>query len=116
MKRNLYSYDEIEDISNNSDLIIYIGYLTRGLNNHFREDEKESFNYVMFHGVEKSLGISMGTPFLYFDHFFSFHTFINCYNYRSETQRALVAALYGEIPFEGEHPFRLIPEEFRYLQ
>ncbi len=116
VKRNLYSYDEIEDISNNSDLIIYIGYLTRGLNNHFREDEKESFNYVMFHGVEKSLGINMGTPFLYFDHFFSFHTFINCYNYRSETQRALVAALYGEIPFEGEHPFRLIPEEFRYLQ
>jgi len=115
-KRNLYSYDEIEDISNNSDLIIYVGYLMRGLNNYYREDEKESFNYVMFHGSEKSIGISMGTPYLYFDHFFNFHTFINCYNFFEETQRALVAAIYGEIPFKGGNPFALIPEEFIYLK
>lgn len=115
-KRNLYSYDEIEDISNNSDLIIYVGYLMRGLNNHFREDEKESFNYVMFHGAEKSFGINMGTPYLYFDHFFNFHTFVNCYNFYEETQRALVAAIYGEIPFKGGNPFKLIPDEFIFLK
>lgn len=116
VKRNLYSYNEIEDISNNSDFIIYIGYLTKGLNNYYREDEKESFNYVMFHGWEKSIGISMGTPFLYFDYFSNFHTFINCYNYFEETQRALVAAIYGEIPFTGGEPFKLIPDEFKYLK
>ena len=116
IKRNLYSYEEIEDISNNCDLIIYIGYLMRGLNNHFREDEKESFNYVMYRGEEKSFGISMGTPNLYFDHFFNFHTFINCYNFYEETQRALVAAIYGEIPFKGGNPFKLIPDEFKFLK
>ena len=116
VKRNLYSYNEIKDISNNSDFIIYIGYLTKGLNNYYREDEKESFNYIMFHGEEKSIGISMGTPFLYFDYFSNFHTFINCYNYFEETQRALVAAIYGEIPFAGGEPFKLIPDEFKYLK
>ncbi len=116
VKRNLYNYDEIKDIAENSDLVIYIGYLMRGLNNSFREDEKESFNYIMYHGAEKSLGVGMGVPFMYFDHFFGFHTFINCYNYYEETQRALVAAIYGEIPFEGGEPFKLIPEEFKYLK
>jgi len=116
IKRNLYNYDEIKDIAENSDLVIYIGYIMRGLNNAFREDEKESFNYIMFHGSEKSLGVGMGVPFMYFDHFFGFHTFINCYNYYEETQRALVAAIYGEIPFCGGEPFKLIPEEFKYLK
>ena len=116
IKRNLYSYDEIKDINENSDLIIYIGYLMRGLNPNFREDEKESFNYVMFHGSEKSIGIGMGSPFMYFDHFHSFHTFINCYNYYDETLQALVAAIYGEIPFCGGEPFKLIPDEFKFLK
>lgn len=116
IKRNLYSYDEIKDINENSDLIIYIGYLMRGLNPNFREDEKESFNYVMFHGSEKSIGIGMGSPFMYFDHFHSFHTFINCYNYYDETLQALVAAIYGEIPFLGGEPFKLIPDEFKFLK
>ena len=116
VKRNLYSYDEIKDIAENSDLILYIGYIMRGLNNHFREDEKESFNYVMFHGSEKSLGIGMGSPFMYFDHYYGFHSFINCYNYYEETQKALVAAIYGEIPFLGGEPFKLIPDEFKFLK
>ena len=116
IKRNLYSHEEIENITNNCDLIIYVSYLMRGLNNHFREDEKESFNYIMYHGEEKSIGISMGTPNLYFDHFFNFHTYINCYNFYEETQRALVSAIYGEIPFKGENPFKLIPDEFKFLK
>ena len=39
-----------------------------------------------------------------------------CYNFYEETQRALVSAIYGEIPFKGENPFKLIPDEFKFLK
>lgn len=79
-------------------------------------DEKKSFSYVMCNGIEKSIGIGMGAPFAYFDYFYGFHTFINTYNYYEETQKALIAAMYGEIPFKGGEPFKLVPDEFTYLK
>ena len=51
--------------------------------------------------MEKSVAVGLGSPFMWFDYYTNFPTFINLYNPREASCRAFVAALYGEIPFEG---------------
>ena len=66
-------------------------------------------------GADKSIGIGLGSPFMYFDFYASFKSFINAYNYSEQTMEAVVAAIYGEIPFEGGHPFKVIPAEIEEM-
>ena len=47
---------------------------------------------------------------MYYDFYSAFPTFINMYNYFPENIEAAVAAMFGEIPFEGGEPFKLIPD------
>lgn len=63
--------------------------------------------------MEKSVAVGLGSPFMWFDYYTNFPTFINLYNPREASCRAFVAALYGEIPFEGVSPFKLVPEKFQ---
>ena len=63
--------------------------------------------------MEKSVAVGLGSPFMRFDYYTNFPTFINLYNPREASCRAFVAALYGEIPFEGVSPFKLVPEKYR---
>lgn len=116
LEDRLNNSSELKEISDDSDLIIYAGHLMRyapeGFNGFYNE-EIMTFHYALAHGAEKTVGIGLGSPFMYFDFYYSFPTFINAYNYSAETQRALVAAMYGEIGFEGKEPFELIPESFK---
>lgn len=114
LQRRLSSYQEIKKIAEENDLIVYAGYLMRympeGFSSFFGK-EMQSFHFMLDSGADKSIGIGLGSPFMYFDFYASFKSFINAYNYSEQTMEAVVAAIYGEIPFEGGHPFKLIPPD-----
>jgi len=62
----------------------------------------------------KLVTVAYGAPSIYFNYFTNTgKTFIAAYDYTKELQEAVVAALFGEIPFQGKCPFTLIPEYFR---
>lgn len=105
--------EELKKIAESSDLIVYAGYIMRycpeGPGSLFG-DEVLTFHYALRYGREKSVGVGLGSPFMYYDFYSNFPAFINAYNNCTETQEAVVAAMYGEIGFEGKEPFRLVPE------
>lgn len=107
---------DLEEISKNHDLIIYAGYLMRwnphGMSSFYGEQVSTFQNALRF-GAEKSIGVGLGVPFMYYDFYSAFGTYINAYNCFPENIEAAVAAMYGEIAFEGGEPFKLIPEYVR---
>ena len=113
-QRRLESREEIKALADTNDLILYVGGLynsiPRGYSGFYNE-EQDTFHYVLDSGAEKSVGVGVCSPFMYFDFYSAFPAFINTYNCTDVTLEALVAAIYGEIPFEGGTPFRLIPKE-----
>lgn len=117
IQRRLQNEAEIKKLSDENDLLVYAGYLMRycphGVTCGFFDDEIETFSFALRHGMEKSVAVGMGSPFMWFDYYTNFPTFVNIYNPRAASQRAFVAALYGEIGFEGVEPFALIPEDYR---
>ena len=98
------------------DLMLYVGHMM--LNDPwgiagFQGETFKTFYRVTAGGqIGKRVAVSIGSPYLYFDYYAGFDCFINAYNYSDATLRALVKALYGEIGFEGGHPFKLIPNGF----
>ncbi len=116
MQRRLSGFDEMKKISDENDLIIHAGYLMRNIPEGFSSfygEEMLTFHYILDSGAEKTVGLGLGSPFMYFDFFGSFRNFINAYNASKESMEAVVAAIYGEIPFEGGHPFKLIPPDMQ---
>ena len=107
------SEKELKQIAEDYDLIVYAGYLMRwvprGMSS-FYGDEVSTFQNALRYGAEKSVGIGLGSPFVYYDFYSAFPAYINIYNYYPELQEAVVAAMYGEIGFEGGEPFKLIPK------
>lgn len=108
---DLFSYEEIDKIAKENDLIIY-ACARNGKNKFFTVDDMESFNFVLHSGAEKSIGISFADPFVYFDHFSIFDTFLNAYDTNNEAQDAAVATILGELPLRNTKSFKVIPEEF----
>lgn len=116
LQRRLSSYEEMRRIADENDLIIHAGYLMRNIPEGFSSfygEEMLTFHYILDSGAEKTVGLGLGSPYMYFDFFHSFRNFINAYNASPEMMEAVVAAIYGEIPFEGGHPFKLIPAEMQ---
>lgn len=108
MQRRLSSTEEIERIDKEYDLIIYTGYLAphapMGASS-FYDEECETFFYAFTHGAEKSIGLSFGSVYMYYDFYQSARTFIHAYNLSREAQEAFVKAIFGEIPFTGAVPY-----------
>ncbi len=112
LQRRLTSLSECEKITNENDLIVYAAYLAPfrpSGGSHFYGDEHVTFTYAFSYGKEKSIGVSLGSPYIYYDYFSNSDVFVNAYWYNKETQKTFVAAIYGEIPFRGVSPFKLIP-------
>lgn len=61
-------------------------------------------------GKEKSIGVSMGYPYLYYDIMQGANTYFNIYNTAPENQVAFVKALYGEIPCCTSSPIDITPK------
>lgn len=104
----------MHEISEENDLIIYAAYVAphapMGGSGLFCEECRALF-YALTEGREKSIGISMCSPYVYYDYFISMGTYIHTLGCTRETQIALVKALFGEIPFAGDYPYEKPWEE-----
>ncbi len=112
LQRRVSSFPEMEEIAKNSDLIIYAAYIA----GHepmgpmsLHGDECKTYLYAFSSGEEKSIGVSMGYPYIHYDIMENANTFVNTYTYSPELIKAFVEGIYGEIPFVGESPIRLNP-------
>ncbi len=96
-----------------SDLIIYVGYVSMHRPMGFPTlygEELATFARAFSQGKEKSIGVSMGYPFLHFDVMTGANTFVNLYSPDSEAQKAFVKGVYGEIEFTGSAPVDTEPK------
>ncbi len=102
----------IQEIVKN-DLIIYAGYLAMhrpyGMMS-FYGDQMVSFYHAFTQGAEKSIGLSLGYPYIHYDAMSAAKTFVNIYSPDENSQIAFVKAVYGEIPFEGVSPIDVEPK------
>ncbi len=96
-----------------SDLIIYAGYVAFHRPMGFPSlygAELATFAQAFTDGREKSIGISLGYPFLHYDVMTGADTFVNMYSPDPEAQIAFVKGVYGEIDFVGISPVDLEPK------
>ncbi len=93
-----------------SDLIIYVGYVAMhrpfGMPTLY-QGQLSIFVRAFTQGKEKSIGVSMGYPYLHKDIMTGADTFVNLYSPDPEAQKAFVKGIYGEIPFVGVSPVDL---------
>ncbi len=107
LKKEPKSFAEVEEAAKRSDLIIYAGYIgfhaPKGAPS-FYGDTFWSLRYAFTAGKEKSIGISLGYPYIH--HYFmdDAEVFVNLYTPHKEVQKAFVSAVYGEIEFSGVAP------------
>lgn len=108
LQRRLTSLEEIAKIDRENDLIIYAGYLMphapMGASS-FYDEECGTFFFALTKGAEKSIGVSLGSVYVYYDFYVNFRMFAHIYNLSKEAQEAFVKGIFGEIPFAGEMPF-----------
>ena len=100
------------DIARNNNLILYFLHLAGhnpfgGLS--FYGDKALNFLNALLYGSEKSIGISIGSQFIYHAWMPSADNFINMYCSQAEMLKALVAGFYGECEFTGGFPYNPNP-------
>ena len=110
MQRRLKNHRELKLLAEDSDLILYATYVgfhaPMGAPFLFG-DECKTYFYALSSGREKSIGLSMGYPYIHYDIMENADTFINTYAKSKESMKAFVKAIYGEIPIEGKSPVEL---------
>ena len=107
LRRRPNSFGDIHEAVEQSDLIIYAGYIwfhaPKGAPS-FYDDEFWALRYAFTEGKEKSMGISLGYPFIHYKFMDDADVFVNLYTPDERAQEAFVAAVYGENPFKGVPP------------
>ncbi len=108
MQRRLTGYAEIKKIAAENDLILYVSYTAchapmGGLG--LYAEECATYFFALDAGKEKSIGVSFGSPYIYYDYCNNFETYIHAFSPIPESQAAVVRALFGEVPFEGFFPY-----------
>lgn len=80
LQRRVASYEEMQEISDENDLIIYAAYVAphapMGGSGLFCDECKALF-YALTAGREKSIGVSIFSPYVYYDYFESMDTYIH---------------------------------------
>lgn len=97
---------------NQYDLIVYatyIGFFKPEGGPYFFGAECRMMRQIMTTCTEKSIGVSFGSPDIFFNYFTAANTFINAYSENPETMQSFVKGLYGEIYFTDYSPFPLNP-------
>jgi len=108
LQRRLETYPEITEIAEENDLILYASYTMPhqpmgGLG--LYAEECATYYFALHAGREKSIGVSFGSPYIYYDYCNNFPTYIHAFSPTDQSQIAVVKALFGEIPFEGFFPY-----------
>lgn len=109
--------EQLTEMDKECDLIIYAGYLAphRPMGVSALSGEKcRTYLWAFSKGKEKSIGISMGYPYMHIDTMQGADTFVNVYSPDAETLTAFVKAVYGEIDFVGKSPVDIEPK-LRYV-
>ncbi len=108
MQRRVKDQEDMDRIDRESDLIVYAGYLythaPMGASS-FYGDECATFFYAFTKGKEKSVGISLGSPYVYYDFYSNLDMFVHAYTLSQEAQEAFVKGIFGEIEFKGVMPY-----------
>lgn len=100
-----------QNLSANSDIILYVADAREWGMAGFRGETFKTFYRVTMGGQKgKRIGVSLNSPYLYFDYFEGFDCFANIYNEYEITMRSLIQALFGKKEFKGGRPFKLIPD------
>ena len=68
-------------------------------------EECATYFFALHQGKSKSIGVTFGSPYIYYDYCNNFDTFIHAFSPCDESQIAVVKALFGEVPFEGTFPY-----------
>ena len=109
----LNSKEELQEIAENNDIIIYACLLTGGYGNipwfSTAKDMRTLFNRLSF-GADKSVVASFGIPSIYYNYFENVGTYINAYSNDKSTMRAFVDGILGKFEFTGKSPVALKPE------
>lgn len=118
LQRKLASLEEMKQIDDESDLIIYAGFLgthePMGASS-FYDDECATFFYAFTSGKEKSIGVSLGSVYVYYDFYANADTFVHAYSLSEESMEAFVKGIFGEIPFKGTMPYKPAgPEKWNF--
>lgn len=117
VKRRLSSEAEIKEISDNNDLIIYAAFVAmhmpKGASTLVGE-ECDTFWYAFKHGAEKSIGVSMGIPYLANGIMSGADAFVNLYGRSSFLMEAFVEGIFGEIPFTAKTPVNMKMPKIMY--
>lgn len=106
--RSIRSDEEMEKIDAENDLIIYSSFLMphqpMGASA-FVGDECVTFFYAFTKGIEKSIGVSLGSVYAYYDFYENMKMFVHAFSPTPESMEAFVDAIFGDIPFAGEMPY-----------
>ena len=107
------SNEELAALSAKNDLILYaiwIGAHEPMGGMHLYGEECHTYLWAFSSGKEKSIGVSMGYPYVHYDLLENADTFINTYGQSPQLMKALVEAIFGEIPFVAEAPIQVEPD------
>ena len=107
---NIHDKEVVKKLAEDNDLIVYAAYVAphrpMGMPSLYGDVMETYFNAFTF-GKEKSVGVSMGYPYLCHDAMAGANTFLNIYSTNPEAQKAFVKALYGEIEPTTDSPVDL---------
>lgn len=108
---------QVEVLAKEKDLIIYAAYLAphrpMGMPSLYGKKIETFFNAFTF-GREKSVGVSMGYPYIHIDVMGGADTFFNIYAPNPESMKAFVKVLYGELEPTTKSPIDIEPK-LRYV-
>lgn len=113
LQRRISSDAEMKRIDETSDLILYAVFVAphrpKGHMGLYGE-ECATYLHALSKGQEKSIGVSMGYPYIHYDIMGNAETFINTYGVAPELMDAFVQAIFGEIEMTGVSPVKLNPD------
>ena len=92
-----------------NDLIIYASYIMPHAPmgaSAFVGDECATFFYAFTKGLDKSIGVSLGSVYVYYDFYENMKMYAHAYSATPQSQEAFVDAIFGDIPFAGEMPYQ----------
>ena len=103
----------MEKVADETDLIIYAVYIAphrpMGMPSLYGK-QMETYFRAFSYGKEKSIGVSMGYPYVHFDFMGGADTFLNIYSTNPASLKAFVKAIYGEITPTTKSPVDIEPK------
>ena len=112
-RRSITGVADMEKVSEENDLIVYVSYIgahqPMGMPA-FSGNDCRPFFSILTAGKEKSIGVSLSYPFVYYNYYLNCPVFINTFGSSRENIEELVKGLYGEFEFSTTSPFPIKPE------